>query len=61
MSVICELLGVDPEHRGQLHDLTYTVVIATDTTPAEVMAAVPKLVQLLGTITASRRPPPATT
>ncbi|MFC8509532.1 cytochrome P450 [Streptomyces sp. NPDC057411] len=58
LSVICELLGVDPEHRGRLHDLTYTVVIATDTTPAEVMAAVHELVELLRTIAATRRADP---
>lgn len=58
MSVICELLGVDPEHRDRLHDLTYTVIIATDTTPAEVMAAVRELVELLGTIAAARRAAP---
>lgn len=39
MNVICELLGVDPEHRGRLHHLTNTVIIATDITPAEKMAA----------------------
>jgi len=58
MSVICELLGVDPEHRERLHELTYTVIIATDTTPAEVMAAVRELVELLGTIAAARRAEP---
>ncbi|MFJ9825179.1 cytochrome P450 [Streptomyces sp. NPDC101160] len=58
LSVICELLAVDPEHRGRLHDLTYTVIIATDTTPAEVMAAVRELVELLGTIAAARRAAP---
>ncbi|MEV7414301.1 cytochrome P450 [Streptomyces sp. NPDC089919] len=58
MSVICELLGVDPEHRDRLHDLTYTVIIATDTTPAEVTAAVRELVGLLGTVAATRRAAP---
>ncbi|MER8046723.1 cytochrome P450 [Streptomyces sp. NPDC094032] len=58
MSVICELLGVDPEHHARLHALTYTVIIATDTTPAEVMAAVRELVELLGTIAAARRAVP---
>ncbi|MCB5183321.1 cytochrome P450 family protein [Streptomyces antimicrobicus] len=58
MSVICELLGVDPEHRGRLHELSYKVIIATDTTPAEAMAAVKELVELMGTIAAARRERP---
>ncbi|MFF4101825.1 cytochrome P450 [Streptomyces sp. NPDC001903] len=58
MSVICELLGVDPEHRERLHHLSHTVIIATDTTPAEVMAAVRELVELMGTIAATRREAP---
>ncbi|MBW5480538.1 cytochrome P450 family protein [Streptomyces bambusae] len=58
MSVICELLGVDPEHRGRLHELSYKVIIATDTTPAEAMAAVRELVALMGTIAAARRERP---
>lgn len=58
MSVICELLGVDPEHRGRLHALSNTVIIATDTTPAEVMAAVRELVELIGAIAATRRADP---
>ncbi|MFI8275697.1 cytochrome P450 [Streptomyces sp. NPDC085929] len=58
MSVICELLGVDPEHRGRLHHLSHTVIIATDTTPAEAMAAVRELVELMGTIAAARREKP---
>ncbi|MER5873640.1 cytochrome P450 [Streptomyces sp. NPDC002044] len=55
MSVICELLGVDPEYRGRLHHLSNTVIVATDTTPAEAMAAVRELVELIGTIAAARR------
>ncbi|WP_406513162.1 cytochrome P450 [Streptomyces sp. NBC_00161] len=58
MSVICELLGVDPEHRGRLHHLSHTVITATDTTPAEAMAAVRELVELMGTIAAARREKP---
>ncbi|MFK0044673.1 cytochrome P450 [Streptomyces sp. NPDC090741] len=58
MSVICELLGVDPEHRDRLHHLSHTVIIATDTTPAEVMAAVRELVELMGTIAGARRETP---
>ncbi|WP_424210920.1 cytochrome P450 family protein [Streptomyces sp. BI20] len=58
MGVICELLGVDPEHRGRLHELSHTVIVATDTTPAEAMAAVRELVALMGTIAATRRAAP---
>ncbi|MFD5933670.1 cytochrome P450 [Streptomyces sp. NPDC060333] len=58
MSVICELLGVDEEHRGRLHHLSNTVIVSTDTTPAEVMAAVRELVELMGTIAAARRAAP---
>ncbi|MCB5164130.1 cytochrome P450 [Streptomyces bambusae] len=58
MSVICELLGVDPEHRGRLHELSNKVVIATNTTPAEAMAAVLELVELMGAIAAARRAAP---
>ncbi|MEU9301989.1 cytochrome P450 [Streptomyces sp. NPDC048269] len=58
MNVICELLGVDPEHRGRLHHLTNTVIIATDVTPAEKMAALQELVALIGTIAAVRRETP---
>ncbi|MGI5446467.1 cytochrome P450 family protein [Streptomyces sp. CA-243310] len=58
MSVICELLGVDEEHRGRLHHLSNTVIVSTDTTPAEVMAAVRELVELMGAIAAARRAAP---
>ncbi|MFG2875638.1 cytochrome P450 [Streptomyces sp. NPDC048337] len=58
MSVICELLGVDPEHRDRLHRLTNTVIIATDVTPAEKMAALQELVALIGVIAAARRESP---
>ncbi|MCX5193051.1 cytochrome P450 [Streptomyces sp. NBC_00249] len=58
MNVICELLGVDPEHRGRLHHLTNTVIIATDVTPAEKTAALQELVALIGAIAAARRQAP---
>ncbi|MEU8435184.1 cytochrome P450 [Streptomyces sp. NPDC029216] len=58
MGVICELLGVDPEHRGRLHQLSHTVIISTDIPPAEVMAAVRELVELIATIAAARRAAP---
>ncbi|MFF3084338.1 cytochrome P450 [Streptomyces nojiriensis] len=54
MNVICELLGVDPEHRGRLHHLTNQVIIATDITPAEKMAALQELMALVATIAAAR-------
>ncbi|MFF3014573.1 cytochrome P450 [Streptomyces sp. NPDC057939] len=58
MGVICELLGVDPEHRDRLHRLSNTVIVSTDTTPAQVTAAVHELVELMGTIAATRRRDP---
>ncbi|MFJ8213408.1 cytochrome P450 [Streptomyces sp. NPDC096033] len=58
MGVICELLGVDPGHRGRLHELSHTVIISTDIPPAEVMAAVRELVELIATIAAARRADP---
>lgn len=58
MNVICELLGVDPEHRDRLHRLTDTVIITTDVTPAEKMAALRELVALIGMIAAARRQDP---
>ncbi|WP_330333724.1 cytochrome P450 [Streptomyces sp. NBC_00536] len=54
MEVICELLGVDPQHRGRLHELTHKVIIATDIPPAEAMAAVRDLVELMRAIAAAR-------
>ncbi|MGW4684049.1 cytochrome P450 family protein [Streptomyces sp. NPDC004244] len=58
MSVICELLGVDPGHRERLHHLSYTVIIDTGTGPAEKTAAARELVELMGTIAAARRAAP---
>ncbi|WP_438310308.1 cytochrome P450 family protein [Streptomyces sp. HUAS TT3] len=58
MSVICELLGVDPEHRERLHHLSYTVIIDTGTGPAEKTAAARELIELMGTIAAARRAAP---
>ncbi|RSS51749.1 cytochrome P450 [Streptomyces sp. WAC06614] len=58
MSVICELLGVDPEYRERLHELSYKVIIATDITPAETMAAAKELVEVIATIAAARRAHP---
>lgn len=61
MNVICELLGVDPEHRERLHELTNTVIIATDITPAEKMAALQELIALTATIAEARRANPGRT
>ncbi|MER7763153.1 cytochrome P450 [Streptomyces sp. NPDC097619] len=58
MSVICELLGVDPAHRERLHSLSYKVIVATDTVPAEAVAAMGELVRLMGTIADARRADP---
>ncbi|MFI5617291.1 cytochrome P450 [Streptomyces sp. NPDC051567] len=55
MGVICELLGVAPEHRSRLHHLSDTVIVTTDTDPAEAMAAARELVALMGTIAADHR------
>ncbi|MEU9026816.1 cytochrome P450 [Streptomyces sp. NPDC048383] len=58
MGVICELLGVDPEHRDPLHRLSHTVIVSTVSTPAQKTAAVRELVELMGTIAATRRRDP---
>ncbi|MFD0265473.1 cytochrome P450 [Streptomyces sp. NPDC127106] len=58
MNVICELLGVEPEHRERLHHLSSTVIIDTGTGPAEKMAAARELIELMGTIAAARRAAP---
>lgn len=53
MGVICELLGVDMEFRDRLHRLG-SLVVATDTAPAEAVAANRELVALLGEIAAAK-------
>ncbi|MEV6311881.1 cytochrome P450 [Streptomyces sp. NPDC051840] len=53
MGVICELLGVDPEHHDRLHRLSNQVV-ATDIGPAEALAANRELVEVLGAVAAAR-------
>ncbi|KMS88242.1 MULTISPECIES: cytochrome P450 family protein [Streptomyces] len=53
MGVICELLGVDTEFRDRLHRLG-SLVVATDTAPAEAVAANRELVALLGEIAAAK-------
>lgn len=57
MGVICELLGVDPELRDRLHQLT-GVLVSTGTGPAEVIAANREIVQVLSQVVASRSAAP---
>ncbi|WP_225827457.1 cytochrome P450 family protein [Streptomyces naphthomycinicus] len=57
MGVICELLGVDVRFRDRLHRLGDRVV-ATDTAPAEAIAANRELVALLGEIAAGKAADP---
>ncbi|MFC9701300.1 cytochrome P450 [Streptomyces sp. NPDC056943] len=49
LGVICELLGVDPAHQDRLHRLS-SLVVATDTEPAQAVAANRELVELLASI-----------
>lgn len=53
MSVICELLGVDDEHRNRLHHLSNQIV-ATDLPPEQVVAANREMVEVLGRVAAAR-------
>ncbi|MEU1470016.1 cytochrome P450 [Streptomyces sp. NPDC005761] len=53
MGVICELLGVDEEHQDRLHQLSNKIV-STDIAPAEAMAANREMVEVLGTLAATR-------
>ncbi|MFJ4580229.1 cytochrome P450 family protein [Streptomyces echinatus] len=53
MGVICELLGVDVEFRDRLHHLG-SQVVATDTAPADAVAANRELVAVLGEIAAAK-------
>ncbi|MFJ2055779.1 cytochrome P450 [Streptomyces sp. NPDC087908] len=57
LGVICELLGVDPAHQDQLHQLS-GLVVATDTTPAQAVAANRDLVALLAAIAADKAAAP---
>ncbi|MEU1709903.1 cytochrome P450 [Streptomyces sp. NPDC005706] len=57
MGVISELLGVDPEFRDRLHHLSSRIV-ATDTEPAEAVAANRELLAVLGEIAAARAAAP---
>ncbi|MHC0433677.1 cytochrome P450 family protein [Streptomyces sp. O3] len=57
MGVICELLGVDPEHHARLHHLSNQIV-ATDITPQEAMAANREMVETLGAVAAAKTAKP---
>ncbi|MFC9794667.1 cytochrome P450 [Streptomyces sp. NPDC127584] len=57
LGVICELLGVDPAHQDRLHQLS-GLVVATDTTPAQAVAANRDLVALLAAIAADKAAAP---
>ncbi|GHE03328.1 cytochrome P450 family protein [Streptomyces alanosinicus] len=58
MGVICELLGVDVVFRDRLHHLGNRVV-ATDSEPADAIAANRELVAILGEIVAAKAAAPA--
>lgn len=57
LGVICELLGVDPAHQDRLHRLS-SLIVATDTEPAQAVAANRELVELLGAIAADKAAAP---
>ncbi|MFB6624130.1 cytochrome P450 [Streptomyces sp. NPDC056374] len=57
LGVICELLGVDAAHQDRLHHLS-SLVVATDTTPAQAVAANRELVELLASIAAGKAAAP---
>ncbi|MFD6530506.1 cytochrome P450 [Streptomyces sp. NPDC060184] len=57
MGVICELLGVGPEHHDRLHRLSNQIV-ATDIGPEESMAANREMVEVLSAVAATRTEEP---
>ncbi|MFE1270718.1 cytochrome P450 [Streptomyces sp. NPDC058757] len=57
LGVICELFGVDPVHQERLHRLS-SLVVATDTEPAEAVAANRELAGLLGAIAEAKAETP---
>ncbi|WP_031011051.1 cytochrome P450 family protein [Streptomyces sp. NRRL F-5727] len=57
LGVICELLGVDPALQERLHRLS-SLVVATDTEPAQAVAANRELAELLAAITAAKAAAP---
>ncbi|MFI9209372.1 cytochrome P450 [Streptomyces sp. NPDC053253] len=57
LGVICELLGVDPVHQDRLHRLS-SLVVATDTEPAQAVAANRELVEVLASIAGDKAEAP---
>nr|WP_156724796.1 cytochrome P450 [Streptomyces apocyni] len=57
MGVICELLGIDPEHHDRLHHLSNQIV-ATDISPERSMAANQDMLEVLGAVAAARTKAP---
>ncbi|MGW2839186.1 cytochrome P450 family protein [Streptomyces sp. NPDC001493] len=57
MGVICELLGVGPEHHDRLHRLSNQIV-ATDIGPEEAMAANREMVEVLSAVATARTEEP---
>ncbi|RKN77413.1 cytochrome P450 [Streptomyces klenkii] len=57
MAVISELLGVDPDLQGRLHELSHAIV-STTTTPEHVLAVNHDMAGVLGTVVARRRAAP---
>ncbi|MGQ4511127.1 cytochrome P450 [Streptomyces sp. DW26H14] len=57
LAVICELLGVDPEHRRRMHALSNRIV-STDISPEEAGAANADMVAALSAVVAARRADP---
>lgn len=57
MSVICELLGVDPDLRERLHHLS-GVLVSTSAEPAQAMAASRETAEILAHVVSVRRADP---
>ncbi|WP_406066394.1 cytochrome P450 [Streptomyces sp. NBC_01077] len=57
LGVICELLGVDPVHQDRLHRLS-GLIVATDTEPAQAVAANREMVELLASIAGDKATAP---
>ncbi|ARZ66368.1 cytochrome P450 [Streptomyces albireticuli] len=57
MAVISELLGVDPDMRGRLHELS-NLIVSTTTTRERALAANRDMAQVLGLVVARRRAAP---
>ena len=57
MSVICELLGVDPELHDRLHELS-RVLVSTTPDPQQVLSANREIAEVLAHVAATRRATP---